>query len=89
MSGFRSPARTRLSQGPRSRLFFSGEVEPARIGSYLEVQVRFDDEDEAQTEWAFMIENDLPEAWDDQARAELAEAGYLAVPRSELWSMTT
>ena len=53
------------------------------FGSYLEVQVRFDDEDEAQTEWAFMIENDLPEAWDDEARAELAEARYLAVPAGE------
>ena len=68
---------------------FRVKSNPHEFGSYLEVQVRFDDEDEAQTEWAFMIENDLPEAWDDQARAELAEAGYLAVPRSEFWSMTT
>jgi hypothetical protein len=30
------------------------------FGSYLEVQVRFDDDDEHQTHWAFMIENDFP-----------------------------
>jgi hypothetical protein len=51
--------------------------------------VSFNDDDEAQTHWAFMIENELPELWDDEARAELAAAGYLAVPRSEFWSMTT
>ena len=59
------------------------------FGQYLEVQVCFNDNNEHQTHWAFMIENDLPETWDDQARAELAAAGYLAVPRSEFWSMTT
>ena len=53
------------------------------LGSYLEVQACFDDENEEQTEWAYLIENELPEAWDDQARAQLAAAGYLAVPRSE------
>jgi hypothetical protein len=47
------------------------------------VQVRFDDDDEHQTEWAFMIEAELPELWDDQARAELAAADYLAVPAGE------
>jgi hypothetical protein len=30
-----------------------------------------------------MIEAELPESWDDQARAELAAAGYLAVPAGE------
>ena len=54
------------------------------FGSYLEVQVRFDDDDEAQTHWAFMIEADLPELWDDAARAELAAAGYMAVPAGEI-----
>lgn len=53
------------------------------FGQYLEVQVRFDDDDEHQTHWAFMIENDLPEHWDDQARAELTAADYLAVPAGE------
>jgi hypothetical protein len=62
---------------------FRVKSNPHEFGSYLEVQVRFDDEDEVQTEWAFMIENDLPELWDDQARAELAAADYLAVPAGE------
>ena len=53
------------------------------FGQYLEVQVRFDDDDEHQAEWAYMIEAELPEHWDDQARAELAAADYLAVPAGE------
>lgn len=57
---------------------------PHDFGTYLEVQACFDDEDEDQTEWAYLIEGYLPEAWDDQARAQLAEAGYLAVPRETL-----
>jgi hypothetical protein len=84
MSGFRSPARAYLSPGHRGRLLVSGQVKRHEFGSYLEVQVRFDDDDEHQTHWAFMIEAELPELWDDEARAELAAAGYLAVPRSEL-----
>ena len=62
---------------------FRVKSNPHDFGTYLEVQVRFDDDDEHQTHWAFMIENDLPEAWDDQARAELAAADYLAVPAGE------
>jgi hypothetical protein len=83
MSGFRSPARTRLSPGHRGRLLVSGKSNPHDFGQYLEVQVSFNDDDEHQTHWAFMIEAELPELWDDEARAELAAAGYLAVPAGE------
>lgn len=63
--------------------YFRIKSHPHEFGHYFDVQICFNDEDEHQTHWAFMIENDLPEAWDDQARAELAEAGYLAVPAGE------
>jgi hypothetical protein len=62
---------------------FRVKSNPHDFGQYLEVQVRFDDDDEHQTHWAFMIEAELPELWDDEARAELAAAGYLAVPAGE------
>ena len=67
--------------------YFRVKSNPHEFGQYLEVQVCFDDDDEIQAEWAYTIENELPEAWDDQARAELAGAGYLTVPRSEFWTM--
>ena len=54
------------------------------FGTYLEVQVCFNDEDEAQAEWAYLIESDLPEYWDYQAQAMLRAAGYLAIPRETL-----
>jgi hypothetical protein len=69
-------------------VYFRIRSNPHDFGSYLEVQAVFDDEDEAQTEWAYTIENEIPEAWDDEARAELAAQGYECVPRSEFWSMT-
>jgi hypothetical protein len=62
-------------------VYFRIKSNQHEFGSYLEVQACFDDEDEDQTQWAYLIEGYLPEAWDDQARAQLAEAGYLAVPR--------
>jgi hypothetical protein len=77
MSGLRSPARAHLSPGHRGRLLVSGEVKPHEFGSYLEVQVRFNDDDEAQTHWAFMIEAE----WDDEARA--CRCRLSAVPAGE------
>jgi hypothetical protein len=68
-------------------LYFRIKSNAHDFGSYLEVQACFDDEDEAQTEWAYLIESDLPEAWDDEARAQLAAEGYMTVPRSEFWTM--
>jgi len=41
------------------------------FGSYYEVHVRFDDEDEAAVEAAYWLESNAPEFWDDQARKEL------------------
>ena len=64
-------------------VYFRIKSNPHDFGTYLEVQACFDDEDEDQTQWAYLIEGYLPETWDDQARAQLAAAGYLAVPRSE------
>jgi hypothetical protein len=69
-------------------LYFRIKSNPHDFGSYLSVQVVFDDDDEAQTEWAYMIEDELPIAWDDDARNELAANGYETVPRTEFWMMS-
>jgi len=69
-------------------VYFRIRSNPYDAGTYLSVEAVFDDEDEAQTEWAYTIENEIPEAWDDEARAELAAKGYECVPRSEFWTMT-
>lgn len=45
---------------------------PHDFGTYHEVAVKFDENSEAATEYAFKIEGDTPEYWDDEAKAELA-----------------
>jgi hypothetical protein len=69
-------------------VYFRIKSNPHDFGSYLSVQVVFDDDDEAQTEWAYMIEDELPIAWDDDARNELAAHGYDTVPRTEFWMLS-
>jgi hypothetical protein len=69
-------------------VYFRIKSNPHDFGSYLSVQVVYDDDDEAQTEWAYMIEDELPIAWDDDARNELAANGYDTVPRHEFWMMS-
>jgi hypothetical protein len=61
---------------------------PHDMGNYLEVQAVFDDEDEAQTEWAYTIENEIPQFWDDEARAELTAKGFECVPQEthDFWA---
>jgi hypothetical protein len=62
---------------------FRVKSNPHEFGSYLEVQVRFDDDDEAPDRVGFHDRSRAARAWDDEARAELAAAGYLAVPAGE------
>lgn len=45
---------------------------PHDFGSYLDVVVEFDPENEAASEWAYSVEGSLPEFWDEEAIAELA-----------------
>jgi hypothetical protein len=61
-------------------LYFRTKANGHDFGTYYEVQVIYDDDDEIQTEWAFVIEGTLPEYWDDDARLELLAAGYETVP---------
>lgn len=45
---------------------FSTKVFPHEFGSYREVVVIFDDEDEDAVEAALHIENNLPQTWNDE-----------------------
>ncbi len=44
---------------------------PHDFGTYLEVVAYFDDTNEASMDWAFGIENNIPEHWDEAAKKEL------------------
>lgn len=49
---------------------------PHDFGSYYEVVVAFDDAVEDSVKFAYQVENNTPESWDDEARKELAAAGF-------------
>lgn len=55
---------------------FTTKTFPHDFGSYREVVVCYDDEDEASVEFAYTVENDTPEYWDEQAIEELKQAGF-------------
>ena len=44
---------------------------PHDFGTYLDVEVRFDDDVEEANEFAYKVEGGLPEFWDEEARKEL------------------
>lgn len=48
------------------------------FGTYYEAKVMFDDTSEAASDFAFNVENNIPEKWDEQARAELRQRGFPA-----------
>lgn len=49
---------------------------PHDFGSYLEVVVFFDDEDQDSLEYAFKVEGEFPAKWDEEALKQLNELGY-------------
>lgn len=51
---------------------------PHDFGTYHEVVVIFDTENEDETKYAFNIENNTPEVWDDIAKQELIAANLMS-----------
>lgn len=65
-------ARLRRAMGPEppgARLAL--KANPHDFGTYLSVVCHYETGDEQATDYAFRCEAEGPEAWDDQARAEL------------------
>ena len=48
---------------------------PHDFGTYYEVAVKFDENDQQACDWAYLIEASLPERWDTEALKELAANG--------------
>lgn len=46
---------------------------PHDFGSYMEVCVEFDDDDKEAVEFAYKVESEAPQDWDDEAKEELAD----------------
>jgi len=48
------------------------------FGTYYELAIRYDSNDEGAVNYAFNVENNLPEQWDEPARLELEAQGYFS-----------
>lgn len=55
---------------------------PHDFGTYLSVCARVNDDNEQATEFAYDIEDELPEFWDTEAIEELNKKGYDVVSNS-------
>lgn len=60
---------------PRS-LKFKISSNPHDFGTYHEVVVRFNADNEEDSNYAWNMQNSLPEYWDETAKNELKEKGY-------------
>ena len=61
---------------PPGLSFFKVKRFPHEFGSYHEVVITFDDENEEALAFAYHVENNLPGKWDEQAKAELRANHY-------------
>lgn len=59
-----------------SGLRITREGYPHDFGSYYEVIAKWRSGDDAAEEFAYRIQNESPENWDNEARAELERQGY-------------
>jgi hypothetical protein len=81
-SSSRAEARALINQlirengNPPEGVGFKIKSNPHDFGSYLDVVIRFDEDNEEQSDYAYQIEGAIPDKWDSEAKRELAEAGY-------------
>lgn len=56
---------------PVGNAYFTLKSNAHDFGTYYEVNVVYDENSEAETEYAFMVDENQPEEWDAEARKEL------------------
>lgn len=56
---------------------------PHDFGSYLEVEAEFDEDNDDQVEWAYALEGNPPEFWDEIAKAEIEALAAEPEPDTE------
>jgi hypothetical protein len=54
-----------------SGVYFRITHNPHEFGTYLDVEVRFNDDDSEATAFAIKVENEAPEDWDEIAKKEI------------------
>ena len=49
---------------------------PHDFGTYLDLQIVYDDSSDESCEWTCKVEAELPQTWDEEARRQLKSLGY-------------
>ena len=49
---------------------------PHDFGSYLDLEIVYDDDEDDSCDWTFKVEGNLPDKWDLEALEQLRSAGY-------------
>lgn len=62
--------------GPEGTAWLYTKANPHDFGTYYEVAVKYDEECKQACDWAYLLEESLPERWDEQAREWLLANGY-------------
>ena len=62
---------TRVFGEPPRGAYFKITSNPHDFGTYRDVDIVFDDENDAASEYAYQVEANIPEFWDEEAKAEL------------------
>jgi len=77
----------RMFPNPPDGVTFTLKSFPHDFGSYLEVVVKYPIDNEEAENFAFNVENNAPENWDEEAKAELTAKGYFnqSQPEESMW----
>lgn len=67
----------RIFGNPPNGVFFKKSFVPHDFGSYIELRVYYDNNDETSIDYAFKLENEWPAKWDQEAIKELESKGYI------------
>lgn len=57
---------------PPPGAYFKITSNPHDFGTYRDIDIVFNDEDEVASEYAYQVEANLPEFWDEEAKKELS-----------------
>ena len=69
--------------GPRGRAYFKVTSNPHDFGTYLDIDVVYDDTDEEGEAFALEVESNIPFNWDDEAKKELGDEYFESLKKGK------
>jgi hypothetical protein len=66
----------RMHGTPPGGAYFKVTSNPHDFGTYHDLAIVYDEDDDEEVDYMLKIESGVPDNWDEIAKQELAEAGY-------------